>query len=126
VCAISSITWWFAVQHFAQRLGIEHYQGTAVAADGSIEHVWPEDKRTWVTALAARLGLRHEQVITVGDSPSDLHLFHAGARAFFVGPASRASDFPGFVRVVPEADLLLVARQLLTPRQGQAPSQRSV
>jgi phosphoserine phosphatase len=125
VCAISSITWRFAVQRFAERLGIEHYQGTSVAADGSVEHVWPEDKRAWVTALAARLGWSREQVITVGDSPSDIHLFQAGARAFFVGPASAAVGLPEFVSVVPDADLLLLARRMLADaprweRMGQS------
>jgi HAD superfamily phosphoserine phosphatase-like hydrolase len=113
ICAISSITWRFAVQRFAERLGIEHYQGTTVTIDGSIAHVWPEDKRPWVTALAARLGLGRENVITVGDSPSDIHLFHAGARAFFVGPASSAIGLPDFVGVVPEADLLSLAHRLV-------------
>jgi phosphoserine phosphatase len=56
VCAISSVTWRFAVARFADWLGIEHYQGTDLTADGSIEHVGPEDKLSWVSALAARLG----------------------------------------------------------------------
>jgi HAD superfamily phosphoserine phosphatase-like hydrolase len=113
VCGISSMTWRFAVQRFAEHLGIEHYQGTTLAPDGSIEHVWPEDKPGWVTALAARLGFNREQVITVGDSWRDIYLFGAGARAFFVGPASAAIGLPEFVSVVAEADLLLLARRLL-------------
>jgi len=116
VCAISSITWRFAVRRFADALGIEHYQGTAVAADGSIDHVWPQDKQGWVTALATRLGFDHEQVITIGDSPSDLHLFRTGARAFFVGPASAAGGLPASVVIVPDADLLLLAKRLLAER----------
>lgn len=116
VCAISSITWRFAVQRFADALGIEHFQGTDVAPDGSIEHVWPQDKQGWVAALATRLGFGHEQVITVGDSRSDIHLFRAGARAFFVGPASAAGGLPQSVVVLPDADLLLLARRWLAER----------
>lgn len=113
VCAISSVTWRFAVARFAGWLGIEHYQGTDQTPDGGIEHVWPQDKLSWVSALAARLGFERERVITVGDSWRDIHMFRAGARAFFVGPASAAAGLPPFVSVVPDADLLQVARLLL-------------
>lgn len=113
VCAISSVTWRFAVARFAEWLGIEHYQGTDQTADGSIEHVWPEDKLSWVSALAARLGFERERVITVGDSWRDIHMFRAGARAFFVGPASAAGRLPAFVSVMADADLLQVAHAVL-------------
>jgi phosphoserine phosphatase len=40
---IASITWSFAVEHFAGGLGVEYWLGTELQDSGEITHVWPED-----------------------------------------------------------------------------------
>jgi phosphoserine phosphatase len=115
-CAISSITWLFAVRWFAGRLNIAHCQGTELLEDGTIEHVWPRDKGTWVRELARLLDVPPDRVATVGDSWRDIDMFRASARAFFVGRPHEGRDLPEFVVRVDGGDLLAVARTLVETR----------
>ncbi len=78
VVAIVSITWLFAVERFAARLGVVHCAGTKMVDDGRIEHFFAPDKPRWVSALAARLGIAPDQVAGVGDSTGVPHA--GGAR----------------------------------------------
>lgn len=111
VCAISSITWAFAVEWFAERLSIDHWQGTRLLAGGSIEHVWPRDKGEWVRELARTLAIPAERVATVGDSWRDLEMFRAGGRAFFVG--RNFHEMPEFAIRIDDGDLCAVARTIV-------------
>ena len=45
--AIVSLTWEFAVEWFADRLGADYSVGTGLSADGLISHFWPKDKALW-------------------------------------------------------------------------------
>ena len=45
--AIVSITWEFAVEWFADQLGIDYFIGTRLSPGGEITHFWSEDKPVW-------------------------------------------------------------------------------
>ena len=83
--AIASITWCFAVEHFARLLGVEHTLATRLHESGEIEHVWAEHKAEWIVQLAARLGVPRERTAGVGDSTGDHAMLDAVHTAFFVG-----------------------------------------
>src|ERR671936_2501059 len=74
--AIVSITWSFAVEWFAERLGADYALGTRLVAD-RVEHVWPSDKGEWLRELRDRLGLPPQEVAAVGDSDGDRELLDA-------------------------------------------------
>lgn len=107
--AIGSMTWSFAVDWLAARLGADYTLGTRLT-ESSIVHVWPEDKGTWLARLAARLRLRGDEVAAVGDSDGDREMLEAAGLRVFVG--ARAPALPGIAHL-PQGDLLEVARRIL-------------
>lgn len=109
--AIASITWGFAVEYFARRLGVEHWQGTELKASGEIRHIWPEDKARWVRELAVRLRVPFVRTAAVGDSTGDLQMLGAVGVPVFVG-RDLPSAQQGWLHF-PEADLEAVARHLV-------------
>lgn len=82
---IASITWDFAVQHFADRWGIEHYLATTLRDGGAIDHVWTEHKASWVLDLSARLGVPRERTAAIGDSAGDHAMLGVVGTPIFVG-----------------------------------------
>jgi phosphoserine phosphatase len=108
---IASITWSFAVEHFARLLDVEHWQGTVLEESGEIRHVWPEDKAPWVRGLAQRLGVPWERTAAVGDSAGDQQMLGAVAFPVFVG-RELPSVQPGWLHY-PAADIEAVARHLV-------------
>jgi phosphoserine phosphatase len=108
---IASITWSFAVEHFARLLDVEHWQGTVLEESGEIRHVWPEDKGSWVRGLAQRLGVPWERTAAVGDSAGDQQMLGAVAFPVFVG-RELPSLQPGWLHY-PAADIEAVARHLV-------------
>jgi HAD superfamily phosphoserine phosphatase-like hydrolase len=82
---IASITWSFAVEHFARLLGVEHWQGTVLEESGEIHHIWPEDKAPWVRRLAERLEVPLGRTAAVGDSVGDVPMLQAVDVPVFVG-----------------------------------------
>lgn len=107
--AIVSITWTFAVEWFARRLGADYILGTRLGPDG-IEHVWPADKGPWLEVLIQRLSLERSAVAAVGDSDGDRELLQAAGLRFFVG--DRPPDIPGLVHL-PGGDMLDIARRMV-------------
>jgi phosphoserine phosphatase len=107
--AIVSITWSFAVEWFARRLGADYAHGTRLGPRG-IEHVWPADKGPWLEALIERLSLERGAVAAVGDSDGDRELLEAAGLRFFVG--DRPPDIPDLVHL-PGGDMLDVARRIV-------------
>ena len=107
--AIVSITWSFAVDWFARRLGADYAHGTGLGARG-IEHVWPADKGPWLEALIERLSLERAAVAAVGDSDGDRELLEAAGLRLFVG--DRPPDIPGLVHL-PGGDMLEIARRVV-------------
>lgn len=112
--AIVSLTWDFAVQHFAEELGADHSVGTTLHPDGDITHFLPEDKPVWVRELAQEVGVAMDQVVSVGDTSSDAHMLEATGHAYFVG-----SEFPenlDGVLHVPDADFYELVEDVLDAR----------
>lgn len=109
---IASITWSFAVEHFARLLGVEHWQGTALEETGEIRHIWPEDKASWVRGLAQQLGMPLEKTAAVGDSAGDAAMLHAVGIPVFVG-RELPSGQHGWLHY-PAADIEVVSRHLVT------------
>lgn len=108
---IASITWNFAVRHFADRWGIEHVLGTKIVAPGAIAHVWPEDKSRWLTELSGQLGVPLERAAAIGDSSGDEHMLAVAGTAIFVG-AQLPAQRPGWLHW-PAASVERVARHLV-------------
>jgi len=108
---IASITWSFAVEHFARLLGVEHWQGTVLEESGEIRHTWPEDKAPWVRELAQRLEVPWERTAAVGDSAGDLEMLRAVGVPVFVGREVPAVQ-PGWLHY-PAADIEALAKHLV-------------
>ena len=83
--AIISITWEFAVEWFANRLGADYYVGTRLSPAGQITHFWPIDKPLWLARLTQQMGLRPDNVAAIGDSTSDMYMLRSVGYPFFVG-----------------------------------------
>lgn len=109
--AIASITWSFAVDYFARRLGAEHWLGTALTESGEIRHVWPEDKARWVRELALRVRVPLARTAAVGDSWGDIEMLGAVGVPVFVGRELPPTQ-NGWLHL-PEADIEAVARRLV-------------
>ena len=112
--AIVSITWEFAVKWFARRLGADYFVGTRLLHDGRVEHFWPQDKGSWLTALMRQLGVRREEVAAVGDSVGDIELLRAAGHPFLVGSVRPAEldDVPHH----PDGNLAEIALSLVGDR----------
>jgi phosphoserine phosphatase len=108
---IASITWSFAVEWVASRLGVARTLGTRLESDGGVGHVWPRDKPRWLAGVRSELELPPARVAAVGDSGSDADLLAAADLRFFVGRGS-PPGLPGLVRR-PAGDIEQVAREVL-------------
>lgn len=108
---IASITWRFAVQHFAAQWGIEHCLATTLQDFGQIDHVWPEHKAQWLLQLAAQLGIPRAHTAAVGDSAGDYEMLRMANTSIFVG-----ADLPPLQQHWihwPAANIEHIARHLL-------------
>jgi len=108
---IASITWGFAVEWFAERLGVGRTLATRLEPGGQIRHVWPREKGAWLREVRAELGVSETRVAAVGDSTSDHELLSAASLRFFVGAASPPA-LPG-LKHRPAADIGSIAREIL-------------
>jgi len=113
---IASITWRFAVEWVAERLGVARVLGTKLEADGGVRDVWPRDKARWLEDVRAELALPPERVAAVGDSGSDAELLSAASLRFYVG-AGPPPDVPALAHR-PGGDLLAIARETLAGWAG--------
>ena len=109
--AIASITWRFAIKHFARRWGIGHYMGTNILPTGEIEHVWAEHKAEFIHRLSSQLDIPRERIAAVGDSPGDYDMFEAAGIPIFVG-ATYPPNQPGWL-CLPNANILDIAEHLI-------------
>ena len=110
--AIVSITWSFAVEWFARRLGADYAYGTRLI-DGRVEHVWPADKGRWLQRLIKRLDLPQQAVAAVGDSEGDRELLEAAGVRYCVG--ARKIEVAEVVHM-PHASMLEIAQQVVAER----------
>lgn len=118
VVGIASITWGFAVEAFAKRLGIEHFIGTALHSDGSIVHCRARHKADFVRRMQAELGLDRAGIAGVGDSQNDVEMLNFVGLPIFVGvtlpDGLRAEHMPG-------AGIDEVARRIVDAWAADAP-----
>lgn len=107
---IVTFTWEFAAAWLARELGADHWLGTRLLADGTVEHVWAEDKGRWLADLIARRGLTRHEAAAVGDSWRDVPMFEAVGQSFYVG-----DDLPAGVDAVHvrDGDIHEIARRIV-------------
>ena len=108
---IASITWSFAVDWVAERLGVARSLGTRLEPGGAVGHVWPRDKARWLERLLSELRVPAERVAAVGDSGSDAELLSAASLPFFVG-AGPPPALPALEHR-PAGDIAAIAREIL-------------
>lgn len=110
--AIVSLTWEFAVEWFANRLGADYSVGTGLSADGLIDHFWPKDKELWLAGLADRLGVEMNEVAAVGDSSGDIPMLLSVGHRYWVGQAT-PRQLNGKVIHEPTGDVRLVSHRIV-------------
>jgi phosphoserine phosphatase len=113
---IASITWSFAVEWVASRLGIERTLGTRLEDGRLIVHVCPRDKPIWLEGVMSQLEVPRARAAAVGDSRSDTELLAAAELRFFVGSGSP----PAVPRLLhrPDGDIEQIAREILAHWPG--------
>ena len=110
--AIISLTWEFAVEWFANKLGADHSVGQGLSSDGLITHFWPQDKALWLTGLADKLDVDMKDVAAVGDSRGDIPMLLSVRHRYWVGQSTP----PQLDRKVvhePTGDMRLVAHRIV-------------
>ena len=110
--AIVSLTWEFAVEWFANRLGADYSVGTGLSPGGLITHFWPQDKALWLTGLAAKLGVDMQDVAAVGDSAGDIPMLLSVGHRYWVGETI-LPQLEGKVIHEPTGDMRLVAHRIV-------------
>ena len=110
--AIVSLTWEFAVEWFANRLGADHSVGTGLSSSGLITHFWPQDKALWLTGLAANLGVDMKDAAAVGDSSGDIPMLLSVGHRYWVGPTI-PPELDREVIHEPGGDMRLVANRIV-------------
>jgi len=108
---IASVTWQFAVEWLARRLGVSRVLGTQLESSGQVSHVWPRDKALWLRQVSSELGVPGTRVAAVGDSSSDTELLSAASLRFLVGLGSAPSL--AAVHHRPAGNIEAIAREVL-------------
>ncbi len=116
--AIVSITWGFAVEWFAERLGFDYFVGTGLRPDGEITHFFPEDKPKWLGRLADSLDIDMGDVVAVGDSRGDIAMLRAVGQPYWVGE-SVPEKLVGRVSHHPDGDIQVITEHIVKTVQGQ-------
>ena len=115
--AIVSLTWEFAVEWFANRLGADYSVGTGLSPDGLITHFWPQDKALWLTRLSDNLGVDMRDVAAVGDSSGDIPMLLSVGHRYWVGQTI-PPELDREVIHEPGGDMRLVAHQIVRALAG--------
>ena len=110
--AIISLTWEFAAEWFAHRLGADYFAGRGLSSDGVISHFWPQDKARWLTELTAQLGLEMKDVVAVGDSAGDIPMLMSVGHRYWVGQ-ELPPELEGTVVHEPAADIRVLAQKII-------------
>ena len=110
--AIVSLTWEFAVEWFANRLGADYWVGTGLSSSGLVTHFWPQDKAIWLAGLAARLDINMKDVAAVGDTRGDIPMLLSVGHRYWVGQAV-PPELEGKVIHDPAGNMLLVVRRII-------------
>jgi phosphoserine phosphatase len=104
------------VQWFARELGVTALLGTDLNSDGTISHVWKNDKADWLRHLMMEHALPLNRVAAVGDTVLVVPMLQAAGLPFFVG--ARVPPELEWVIHVPGADLRVIADQILAAWAG--------
>lgn len=110
--AIVSLTWEFAAEWFANKLGADYFVGQGLSTEGSITHFWPQDKALWLTGLARELGVDMREVAAVGDSGGDIPMLLSVGHRFWVGETI-PSQLEGKVIHDPSGDICMLAQRMI-------------
>jgi HAD superfamily phosphoserine phosphatase-like hydrolase len=113
--ALVSLSWQFALDWLLQELTADYAVGAGFEPDGTVVHFWPDDKAHWLRTTTLALGLTRADVAAVGDSPADLPMLRFAPSAFYVGPSPPA-DLPAHVRHRPQADIAVLAQEIIGAR----------
>lgn len=109
--ALASVTWSFAVEHIADRLGISEFMATTLDIEsGAIGHAWGSSKAQFLQGLCERSALTFNEVAAVGDTSGDYDMLRLAGRAVFLGPLK--PDVPGAVHL-PDGDIRDVAQAII-------------
>lgn len=108
---IASITWKFAVQYFAEQLGVKQWLGTDITNDGEIVHIWGRDKAKWLQELRSNYNIATEHTAAVGDSRGDLEMLREAHLSFLVGK-NPIVEAPSAIHL-PGTDLRIVAEYII-------------
>lgn len=108
---IATLTWTFAAERIAARLGIDSVAGTVLGIDGAVDHFWADDKERWLRQRADEFRLPLARTAAIGDTASDLPMLRAAGLPFFVGSAP-PEDLPPEAHH-PEGDILRIARRFI-------------
>jgi phosphoserine phosphatase len=99
VPVVATVTMTMAADFVRDRYGFAAASGCELAEtdDGVLlgtvaRHFGPEDKVTFVAKIAQGLGLGFKDVVAVGDSTSDIPLFHAAGFSIALNASSNARD----------------------------------
>ncbi|PZS32534.1 MAG: haloacid dehalogenase [Pseudonocardiales bacterium] len=95
---IATVSWSFAAQALADLWGFTRVRGADLEVDDATRlftgrvsrHCEPEDKVTFVAEQCQRLGVGLDQVVAIGDSRSDLPLFHSVGFSVAINASSEA------------------------------------
>jgi phosphoserine phosphatase len=109
--ALVSITWQFAVEWLAAKLGADYAIGTGWTDTNEIVPFWPDDKATWLSALSRELGIFPDQLAAVGDSAGDVPMLKFVGQGYYVGPIM--PDLPSHVRHWPDADIAKLVEDMI-------------
>ena len=110
--AIISLTWDFAVEWFASKLGADYSVGTGLSPGGLITHFWAQDKALWLTGLAGKLGVDMKDVAAMGDSSGDIPMLLSVGHRYWVGQTI-PPQLEGKVIHDPSGDVYLAAQRMI-------------
>jgi phosphoserine phosphatase len=109
--ALASLTWSFAVERIAKSLGVTEIKATGLDWDTKrIDHIFPEDKASFLQRTAAKYEIPADRTYAIGDSGGDVHMLKAAARGFYLGDDD--PQIPG-VTHLSEAGIDEIARRIL-------------
>jgi phosphoserine phosphatase len=109
--AIASLTWSFGVERIAADLGITELTATHLDWDSKqIDHIFAEDKATFLQKMVAKYEISRDRVWAVGDSGGDIPMLKAAGHGVFVGDSD--PQISGVVHL-PAAGIDAVAKLVL-------------
>jgi phosphoserine phosphatase len=115
--AIVSMTWSFAVEHFADIFGTKHFLGTEIFIETQkINHVFPQTKLEYVNNFITKHGLDPSKCCAIGDSWGDYPMIESVGLGLMIGKKNRADLPQGCIEVDARKNLLTEVLNLVKDR----------